>query len=119
MISSNVALQALATLEVPARGQKGCNHPSWLTHVPNRRNLAWLFAMKGLKATLHALPGSWEQPFLCRSSPQPVFMPGTCFDGNTDRWWVSDSYSADKIKKSLQWFGFLVDIDFTLRYSLD
>lgn len=27
MISSNVALQALATLEVPARGQKGCRSP--------------------------------------------------------------------------------------------
>lgn len=79
--------------------RKDADHPLWLAHVPNWGHLARLFAMGGPKATLHALPGCWEQPFLCRSSPQPVFRPGICFGGNTHRWWVSRS--ADKIKKSL------------------
>lgn len=86
--------------------RKDTDNPSQLAHVPNRGHLAWLLAVEGLKATLHVLPRCWEEPFLCRSSPQPVFTCGICFDGDTDRWWVSDSCSADKIKKILKvvWF---------------
>lgn len=65
--------------------RKDADHSSWLAHVPNRGHFAQLFAVEGLKAALHALPGCWEQPFLCRSSPQPVFTPGICFDGDTHR----------------------------------
>lgn len=61
MISSNVALQALATLEVPAREQRGCGSPL-VDGTPSKFRTLWtpvLEHLSGIKALLASACCSW------------------------------------------------------------
>lgn len=58
MISSNVALQALATLEVPVRGQKGRGSPSAAAKHPKHKALRAAFGHRQVSKSTTVPEGS-------------------------------------------------------------
>lgn len=100
MISSKVALQALATLEVPARGQKGWRSPFMAGTCFKKGSPGMAFCHRGPQSNLGCalLVLGAALPLQIQAT---AFTHGICFDGNTHKWWVSDFYTVDKIKKIL------------------